>query len=125
MDNSLYDNPGFIEAVGKLALRSSKSKIQILVRDTSALVKKGHRLIELARRHTSTMHIHNPSVEDCQHLMELLLVDQKAYIHKKHADYYHGEASYNNQRITREWQRQFNQMWEMSTPDAEMRRLYL
>ena len=125
LDNSLYDQSGFIEAVSVLAKRSPKSRIQILVRDTSALLKKGHRLIELSRRLTSAIQIHNPSVEDCQQIMELMLVDQKGYIHKNHADYYHGEASFNNRRITHQWQSQFERMWEVSTPDPEIRRLHI
>jgi len=125
LDNSLYDQTEFIEAVSTLAKRSPKSRVQILVRDSSALLQKGHRLIELSRRLTSTIRIQNPSIEDSQHIMELLLVDQNGYIHKKYADNYYGEANFENRHITREWQKKFAQMWEMSTPDPELRRLHL
>jgi len=125
LDNNLYNQSEFIEAVSILAKRSPKSRVQILVRDSSALLKKGHRLIELSRRLTTAIQIHNPSEEDCQQIMELLLVDQTGYIHKKHADYYHGEASFNDRRHVHEWQKQFIQMWEVSTPDPELRRLHI
>ncbi len=125
LDNSLYDQLPFIEAVSDLAIKSPKTRIQILLRDSSVLIKKGHRLIELSRRLTSSIHIHKPSIEDCQHIMELLLIDQKAYLHKKHSDYYHGEACFNNPGQTREWQKQFTQMWDVSSPDPEMRRLHI
>lgn len=125
LDNSLYDQSDFIEAVSTLAKRSPKTRVQILVRDSSALLKKGHRLIELSRRLTTAIQIHNPSGEGCQKTMELMLVDQTGYIHKKHADYYHGEASFNDRRLTHEWHRQFNNMWEVSTPDPEIRRLHI
>jgi len=125
LDNSLYDQSEFIEAVSTLAKRSPKARVQILVRDSSALLKKGHRLVELSRRLTTAIQIHNPSVEDCQQIMELMLVDQTGYIHKKHADSYHGESSFNNRLLTREWHRQFTHMWDMSTPDPEIRRLHI
>jgi len=125
LDNSLYDQSEFIEAVSNLAKRSPKARVQILVRDSSALLKKGHRLIELSRRLTTAIQIHNPSVEDGQQIMEMMLIDQTGYIHKKHADTYHGTACFSDRRLTRDWQRQFSDMWEMSTPDPELRRLYI
>src|SRR5512139_1746565 len=53
MDALLYDNEPFIEALTALAKRHAKSRVDILVWDSMAAVKQGHRLTTLAQRLSS------------------------------------------------------------------------
>ena len=57
LNQALYDDADFLESIKQLAIRSKYTKIQILVIDTQAMVKHGHRIIETARRLSSSVEI--------------------------------------------------------------------
>lgn len=50
LDHTLFDALPLVEAVSRFARSTPSSSVRILVSDTSAIISRGHRLVELARR---------------------------------------------------------------------------
>lgn len=123
LDPSIYDNDEFAEAVQKLALRSKRSRIRILVREPETVVKQGHRLLELAMNFSSFIEIRKPSPEFADHNEALLVCDATGYIHRQLADRYEAMVKYADRPRAEEFLRQFDEMWETAIIDPNLRRL--
>jgi hypothetical protein len=121
----VYDNPSFLEALRQLAIRSRFTQVRVLIGDSTAAVKSGHRLIELARHFTSSVFLHNPSRQHRDFSHAYLLVDSAGYVHKKISSRYEGEANFSDRLRVRDLLREFDALWEQSQPDPEMRRLHI
>ena len=57
LDHAAFDNSGLADAVSTLARRGSQSQVRILISDSRSLVGRGHRLLQLARRLPSIVHL--------------------------------------------------------------------
>ena len=125
LDGPIYDQPDFIEAISALARRSDKTFVRVLVQDSQRAVKYGHRLIELSRRLTSHIELRKPS-EDYKGYNEAFLVaDGRGLIHRNLADRHEGIVNFNAPRQGRDLLKFFDEVWERSEADPELRRLHL
>ena len=57
LDHQVFDRPELVEAIGVLIRSSRQTRVRILVADSRALVTRGHRLLLLARRLPTSVHI--------------------------------------------------------------------
>ncbi|MCH2222557.1 MAG: hypothetical protein MK097_19870 [Dechloromonas sp.] len=57
LEHGLFDTPEFVEQVSRLARSGPNGRIRILIQDSRAMVERGHRLLELARRLPSRIEI--------------------------------------------------------------------
>ncbi|HHI94273.1 MAG TPA: GNAT family N-acetyltransferase [Gammaproteobacteria bacterium] len=121
----VFDNEDFIEAVKKLAIHNSRSRVNILILDPSEAVAHGHRIVELARRISSHIFIHRADEEDRNHVDTFMIVDDVGIIRRAHNDRFEGLAEFNNPAEARMLLKTFNEMWERSQPEPELRRLHL
>ncbi len=125
LDPRIFDNEEFIEAVKKLALCNSRSRINILILDPSEVVTHGHRIVELARRISSRIFIHRADEEEQNHVNTFMIVDDVGIIRRAHNDRFEGLAEFNNPAEARLLLKTFNEAWERSQPEPELRRLHL
>ncbi len=125
LDGRLFDNTAFVEAVSDLARAHPHSRIRILVRNTDAIVKQGHRLVELARRLSSSIEIRVIHPDYQQRNSAFLTVDNVGWMFREHADRYECQANFNHAGRARELVDEFNEIWEHSSPASELRRLHL
>jgi hypothetical protein len=126
LDPRVFDQPPFLQAMQRLAVRpSSGARIRILVLDNQQLIKRGHRLLELARRLTSSIELRRPIAEYRDRWDDFLLVDQSGYIHWEQSGIPEAVASYHGPMEATRLQGEFNEIWEHSEPDPEVRRLHL
>jgi len=125
LEPKLYDTDSFAKALTQLAIYSRYTTIQILFRDCSHIVKHGHRLIEVARRLTSSIEIRETH-HDYRNLTEAYLVaDSRGVLYRRIGSRYDGSANFNDPHQGRELQQRFNEIWEKSQPHPELRRLHL
>lgn len=120
----VYDQPDFIRTLTRIATKNPHSRIHILVSESNKAVKSGHRLIELARKLSSSIFLHNPP-RDMKSETSLLLVDCNAYLKKNNGLFFTGKYCMHDPLQTRELEKQFDDIWEKSQPDPELRRLYI
>lgn len=125
LEPRVYDNAAFVEAVRALALRSARTDIRILLHDTDAAIKRGHRLIDLARRLTSRLEIRAlrppPGVPDDA----FLLADGRALIHRPNAERTAATVRCNAPRDVRLLENRFQALWHDAETAADLRRLHL
>lgn len=125
LESAIYDNAAFIQTVTQLVTRSRHSKVHILVKNPSQAIINGHRLIELSRKFSSYIHLHNPSKEDKDFLNAFIIADESGYLYRQKASRNEGAANFHGPFRARELGETFDDLWGRSLPDPEMRRLYI
>ena len=125
LETPIYDNESFIQVVTQLVTRSRHSKVHILIKDSSQAILHGHRLIELSRKYSSYIHLHNPPKEGSNFLNAFIVADESGYIYRQNAIRNEGIANLHGPLRSRELGGIFDDLWERSQPDPEMRRLYI
>ncbi|MDO9372045.1 MAG: acyltransferase [Gammaproteobacteria bacterium] len=125
LDASVYDTTTFVSAVRELATYSRYSQIRILVQNSEHIAKHGHRLVQLAHRLSSFIQVRKPG-RDHQALSEaFLVVDKLGLLHRKMSDRYDGVVNFNAPLEATALVRFFDEVWDRSEPDPELRRLYI
>ena len=127
LDARVFDNTEFERCVFDLARAHHNASIRILVADSSKAVNRGHCLIRLAQRLTSSVFIHNPAREHSGEIATFLVVDAVGLLHRPRTTSNNYDAVINYKAPVRagELNDYFNEIWERSTPDSQIRRLYI
>ncbi|MBI3344124.1 MAG: hypothetical protein HY028_04595 [Gammaproteobacteria bacterium] len=123
LDHAVYDNPELVEAVRQLAIRSRVSEIKILVQNSERIVQQGHRLIELSRRLESLIKIRKVTEEYHHYNGSFLVVDRRGVIHNKTGESYRAIVNFNAPSEAALLLNFFDEVWERSEPDPELRAL--
>ena len=125
LDNSIYDTPDFIDAIKQLSISSKFTRIRVLIKDSNPMIKNGHRMIDLIQQLTSSIEVRVINEEYKSHLYAFSLFDGKGVIYLNHADRYEGFANFERARLVTELSNTFNEIWEHSVPDPNLRRLHI
>ena len=125
LDQALYDNNNFIQALQILIKSSRFSTIQILVHDSSPAVKCDHKLITLYQRFSSYVHIRQISKKFKNYNEAILLADQNGFIYRQFADRYKASVNYSDPLRAKKLAEGFTEIWDVSEPDPHVRRLNL
>ncbi|HLU61653.1 MAG TPA: hypothetical protein VKZ99_04815 [Gammaproteobacteria bacterium] len=123
LEPQVYDTLEFLEAAKALALSASRARIRILLVDSTRAVREGHRLVELARRLSSFFEIRKPHPDDAGIPETFIIADEKALLHRPLATRWEGQASLHDPLRAREKLKLFEEIWQRSEPDPEMRQL--
>ncbi len=123
LDPQIFDQPDFIQAIKNLALKSRRSRIRILIFEVQSIIRRGHRLIELASQLSSFIEIRKPANEFKDYNEGLLLADNTAYVQKKNADRYEAKLNFSDKRQSKMLLKEFEEMWETAKPDPNLRRM--
>jgi predicted GNAT family N-acyltransferase len=125
LDPSLYDDPEFVDALRRLAVRRRDLPIKILVFDDAAVARGGHRLLPLIHRLTSRIAVRKVGEVHRERIDAFLLVDEAGYILRPHADVYQATADFGRSVEGRHLRAEFQQLWEQAEPCPDLRRLHL
>jgi hypothetical protein len=123
LDPVLFDNNEFVDALSDFARRSKHTQVKFVVHDTRQNTADGHLLIPLAQRLTSHIHIHK-TPEKHQNLTQMfMLVDQNGYLYCPSHTRHRGRTSFDDALEVRRLRKTFDNLWDHSTPDSNIRRL--
>jgi hypothetical protein len=125
LDAPVYDQAPFIQAVSALATRSRYSRILVLVQTTERAVKNGHRIIELSRRLSSFIELRKPNSDYHEYNQAFLIADEVGLLRRPIADRYDGALNFKAPLAAREYLDFFNQVWERSEGDPDLRQLHI
>ncbi len=125
LDAPLYNQESFIEALRHLAIRGERSRIRILLQDNSLAQKEGHRLITLWRRLPSRIELRRPHPDFIDHQENFLLADGAGYLQWELSHRYEGSADFHAPLQTRQYTEFFNEVWERSETDSQLRDLHI
>lgn len=121
----LYSNSSVRQAFSQFLLAHPRNQLRILVQDSGRAVREGHQLLALARRLTSKLHIRklNPEYpsEDCA----FIVVDNRSLLLRPKTGQQVGYALYNDPGKAHLRQSQFDQAWDHSLSDPDLRSFLL
>lgn len=125
LDPFVYDQPEFVEAVRQLALKGRNVDIRILAFEPELIVRRGHKLVDLAGKISSYVDIRKPSSQYKSFNEAVLIADEVGYLFRESADSYKGTLNFNARRESKYMLDVFNGMWETAKPDPNFRRMHL
>ena len=85
----------------QLAIRSRYAMIQVLVQDTKAMIKHGHRIIETARRVSSKIQIRKVNDDFQKISYAYLAVDESGLLYQKVANRYEANLNFSASKEAR------------------------
>lgn len=121
----LYHRSSVQEACTRFLLASPRNQLRILVRDASRAVKEGHRLLNLSRRLSSNLHLRKLNPNYPGEELAFLLADDSGLLLLPQPGQVAGYALYRDAARVRMRQTQFDQAWDTSTTDADLRSFLL
>lgn len=125
LDPAVFDNNDFIEALRQLSIKSKFTRVRILILDAEPAIKNGHRLISLIQQLTSSIEVRKISEEYKGYNEAFMIYDETGLIYLRYADRYAGIANFDRKRMATELTNFFNEVWEHSEPDPNLRRLHI
>lgn len=125
LDPNLYDQTPFLQAVKSLALARPGVCVRALLSDSRAATQGGHRLIEMARRLTSRIAIQRLADEDQDTFEAVLIVDATGYVQRRPNSGLEAIADYDDSPTARRRRLEFEERWERSSVDTELRQLFI
>ena len=125
LDAPVFSNEDFVEALSSFVREKRRAHAHILLQKPNKVVKQGHRLIPLAQRLSSNIHIHHPGPEHRDYFETFMVVDGIGYFKRQLADRYEGVAAFKAPIVARDLRDLFLTMWERSAPESQVRRLQI
>lgn len=123
LDPAVYDVAAFCADLTRVLLESRRMKVQILVHDAQSLVRHGHRLLEVAFKLSSFIEIRKPGPDHKDYNGGMFVADGRGYVTRRTAERYVGQANFNDPREAALLIEEFDEMWQKSTPDPNLRQL--
>ena len=126
LDRILLDREAFLDQVKRLALSGRGAGVRIIVHEPAIAVRDGHRLLSLATRMSSYVSLRKPVSEQDRHDPSAFIAnDVGGYFHRTLASRFEGEGNTHGPGRHRQLLEYFNQVWERSEEDPELRRMAL
>ncbi|BCR24472.1 DUF7931 domain-containing protein [Aquipseudomonas alcaligenes] len=121
----LYNHSSVQEACTRFLLASPKNRLRILLRDVGKPVRHGHRLLNLAKRITSNLQVRKINPDHPSEESAYLLVDDRGLLLRETPEQYAGYALYNDPGRVRQRQALFDEAWDLSVTDPDLRSFLL
>ncbi len=125
LDAPLYDQADFLQALGALCRHHHNARVRLLVQQPLVAVRRAQRLIELARRLSSSIELRQPHADYHHHNEAFLVADRCGLIHRPLADRYEGSANFNHPVHAARALEFFREVWDRSETHPEFRRLHI
>ena len=125
LDHELYASSDFVAALTQLARSSRFSEIRLLVVDVRPIVQRGHPLLELQRRLSSSVLIRRAACAPTDIKENYLLADQRGVLCYSLKEPEKAWSDYNNRPVAADYCAQFDELWHRSIDDPELRLLNL
>lgn len=124
LEPAVYDDAVLLEAIGALARRRG-ARVRVLIREPRTVVTRGHRLVELARRLSSSVELRRPHPEHRDGTEQILIADESGVLFRPDETRFEGRMAPNAPAEARRRLRTFEEWWALAEPDPELQRLHL
>jgi predicted GNAT family N-acyltransferase len=126
LDVKLYGTPEMLEAFKRFAIESGGGQLRILLQEPTAPLREGHPLIPLVQRLSSSMLIRVPEEEvDLKYPGAFIIDDRGGYLLRPIGSRYEGTSNLHAPGRQRQLREYFEQVWERSLPDPELRPVHI
>jgi hypothetical protein len=123
LDPEAFDNADLVGALSALARSSRQTQIRILVSDTRKLVGRGHRLLELARRLSTSIHIRKLAEHPDWNGETIVIRDRDGVLYKPGGSDHDGFYEPDSRASTQGHLELFDELWRYSVEDPDLRNL--
>ena len=125
LDPILFDREDVIDALSAFVRRGPPSHLQLLIDSSGAIISRGHRLLELARRLDSKIEIRTLPSDLVEDNHSCVISDEQGFfLMPDHKEYQALSNRYDPVQTSRLAER-FDYLWNRSTIDPELRVLRL
>lgn len=126
LDADLYGGTAELAELRRIATSGRGADIRILLHDPESALRDGHRLVALAQRLPSVLHVRTPLEEvDLAYASAYLLTDQGGYLFQPDARRADARASLRDRAAQAPLQQHFNDVWERAAPARALQPLDL
>ncbi|MBE0440055.1 MAG: hypothetical protein IBX57_09940 [Gammaproteobacteria bacterium] len=125
IDPVLFDNMTMVDCLSEFARRNNKTIIKFVVDSTQHNVATGHRLLPLAQRLTSSIHIHLTAPQHKNANQMFMLVDDSGYLYCPNRLRYQGKACLHDVMTARNLKQDFSEIWNHSSVDINARQIHI
>ncbi len=121
----IYGEEPFLEAIKRLVLARSYAKVRVLLADPSRAMVDNNRFLALARRLTSCIDLRAMSPEYPASAGAFIIADDKALVYRLQADRWEGIADMNDPAVVRRYLNFFDEVWQTSMQESQMRQMLM
>lgn len=125
LDARVFDDVEITNALSALARRHRSSHVRLLVAEVGTAQRNGHRWLELAQRLSSKIDIRVIHEDHQQHPFCFLVADQSGLLYRSNAAEFAGEVHFHAPLRCLEKLKFFDEVWQISRPASELRRLFI
>lgn len=123
LDHAAFDNAELVEALSALVRQSRQTSVRILITDSRTLVTRGHRLLTLARRLPTSVHIQKLAEHPDWNGETVVIRDRDGVLYKPGGSDHEGFYEPASRASTRRHLELFEELWRHSAQDVELRTL--
>ena len=121
LDPDQYADAQDLEQLRRVATSGRGARIRLLLHDTGAALRDGHRFVALAQRLSSVIQVRRPVEDvDLAHRAGWLLNDAGGYLFLPEYDRPQGRAARQDRAGQAPLAQQFDEIWERSVPATEL-----
>lgn len=125
LDHAAFDNEELSSALSALARRSRQTRVRILLQDPRNVVARGHKLLQLARRLPSTVHMQVLKEHPDWNGQTVMLRDRDGVLYRPAEGDDNGFFEPDSRASTRRHLELFEELWRHSAQDPQLRTLHL
>jgi hypothetical protein len=123
LEPDIYNDARFLEAVKHLTLGKPFARIRVLIANPAHVVRNGNPFVQLARRLSACIEFRNAEEEYQEHREAFLIADETALIYRINASKWEGIADTHEPAVARRYLGMFDEIWNASRVEAELREL--
>jgi len=123
LEPEVYNEERFLEAVKRLTLGKPFARIRVLIANPAHVVRNGNPFVQLARRLSACIEFRNVNEEFRDHREAFLIADETALIYRVDASKWEGIADTYEPAVARRYLGMFDEIWNVSRVETEVREL--
>ncbi len=124
LDYLISDNQQCYQLLLDFCKNNPKARFEILLHDPKALASRGHRIITLSQRLTSTIKIKQTNDDYTKsNPASFVVVDSKHVYWKPVGTVWEGQLKVDSPLVAQTWNNLFKDAWEQSVVDSQLRNL--
>ena len=125
LEPAVYDDSALVDAVKNLILERRRTRLRVLVQNTSLATQRRHAMVEMAKRLSSFIEIRLTSREHTKYNAAFVVSDITGVIYRSYADRYEGTIHFNEPAQANELSTFFNEAWEHGSVDPNLRQMHI
>ncbi|HVC02910.1 MAG TPA: hypothetical protein VND80_11985 [Steroidobacteraceae bacterium] len=125
LEPMIYGEEPFLEAIKRLVLARSYAKVRVLLSDPSRAMFDNNRFLSLARRLTSCIDLRTMGQEYPATAGAFIIADDKALVYRLQTDRWDGISDMNDPLVVRRYLTFFDEVWNMSMQESQMRQMLM